>query len=185
MSKFNDLTNELCTNGVEYKTLGDVAVKIFSGKNKEKNQQGTYPVYGSTGVIAYCEKYEYDKKQILIARVGANAGYVHIAEGRYDVSDNTIILDVKDNVLFKYIYYLLADMDLNRYAKGGGQPLITAGQIKELKIPIPPLEVQCEIVCILDKFTDYIDCLEKEHELRKKQYEYYRKKLLTFREMKL
>ncbi len=91
---------------VSYKTLEEIAVKISSGKNKEKNQEGTYPVYGSTGIIAYCEKYKYDKKQILIARVGANAGYVHIAEKKYDVSDNTIMLNLKDTVLFKYIYYL-------------------------------------------------------------------------------
>lgn len=173
---------------VEWKTLGEITVKISSGKNKEKNQEGTYPVYGSTGIIAYCSKYEYDKKQILIARVGANAGYVHIAEGKYDISDNTIILDVKDTILFKYIYYLLVNMDLNKYAKGGGQPLITAGQIKEIKIPIPTFSEQNRIVNILDRFNklcnDISEGLPAEIEARRKQYEYYRDKLLSFEELR-
>ncbi|MDE5772578.1 MAG: restriction endonuclease subunit S [Ruminococcus sp.] len=171
---------------VEWKTLEEITVKISSGKNKEKNQEGTYPVYGSTGIIAYCEKYKYDKKQILIARVGANAGYVHIAKEKYDVSDNTIMLDIKDTVLFKYIYYLLINMNLNKYAKGGGQPLVTAGQIKEIKIPIPPIEEQERIVKILDHFdilyNDLTNGISTEIEARKKQYEYYRNKLLTFKE---
>ncbi len=170
---------------VEWKTLGEITVKISSGKNKEKNQEGAYPVYGSTGIIAYCEKYEYDKKQILIARVGANAGYVHIAEEKYDVSDNTIMLNVKDTVLFKYIYYLLINMNLNKYAKGGGQPLVTAGQIKEIKIPVPPIEQQERIVKILDRFdtlcNDLTSELPAEIKARQKQYEYYRNKLLQFK----
>jgi len=176
------------TSDCEWRTLKEIAIKVASGKNKEKNQKGAYPVYGSTGVIAYCDKYEYNKRQILIARVGANAGYVHIADGKYDVSDNTLILDVNDSVLFKYIFYLLVNMNLNKFAKGGGQPLVTAGQIKEIKIPIPPIEEQKRIVSILDRFdklcNDISEGLPAEIEARRKQYEYYRDKLLSFEEKK-
>ena len=168
----------------EWRTIKEIAYRVASGKNKEKNQEGAYPVYGSTGIIAYCNHYEYKKKQILIARVGANAGYVHIADGKYDVSDNTLIVDVNDCVLFKYIYYLLVNMNLNRFAKGGGQPLVTAGQIKEISIPIPPIEEQERIVSILDRFdklcNDISEGLPAEIEARRKQYEYYRDKLLSF-----
>lgn len=167
-------------------TINDIAIKVASGKNKEKKQEGAYPVYGSTGIIAYCDKFEYNKKQILIARVGANAGYVHIADGEYDVSDNTLILDVKDSVIFEYIYYLLVNMNLNRFAKGGGQPLVTAGQIKEVKIPVPPIKEQERIVSILDRFdklcNDISEGLPAEIEARRKQYVYYRDKLLSFKE---
>lgn len=173
----------------DWRTLKEIAVKVASGKNKEKNPKGDYPVYGSTGIIAYCDKHEYEKRQILIARVGANAGYVHIADGRYDVSDNTIMLDVSENVLFKYIYYLLVNMKLNKYAKGGGQPLVTAGQIKEIKIPIPPIKEQERIVSILDRFdklcNDISEGLPAEIEARRKQYEYYRDKLLSFEEVRM
>ena len=177
------------TSECEWCTINDIAIKVASGKNKEKKQEGAYPVYGSTGIIAYCDKFEYNKKQILIARVGANAGYVHIADGEYDVSDNTLILDVKDSVIFEYIYYLLVNMNLNRFAKGGGQPLVTAGQIKEIKIPVPPIKEQKRIVSILDRFdklcNDISEGLPAEIEARRKQYEYYRDKLLSFEEVKV
>lgn len=169
----------LTLDGVKRVKLGDVC-KIFSGKNKQKKIEGPYPVYGSTGIIAYCDEYKYDKTLILVARVGANAGYTHISSGQYDVSDNTLIVDINDNVELRFIYYVLVNIKLNQYAKGGGQPLITAGQIKEIFIPLPPLSIQEEIVSVLDKFEALISKLKEERELRQKQYEYYREKLLTF-----
>lgn len=181
MSKLQELIRELCPDGVEFRKLGEVC-KIFSGKNKQKTEQGKYPVYGSTGIIAYCDNYQYDKKQILIARVGANAGFIHIANGKYDVSDNTLIVDVMKMCNSTYIYYVLANLNINRYSKGGGQPLVTASDIKRVEIPLPPLEVQNEIVRILDTFTSHAAELQAELQARKEQYEYYRNKLLTFDE---
>lgn len=181
MSKLQELIKELCPEGVEFRKLGEVC-EIFSGKNKQKNDDGEYPVYGSTGIIAYCDNYKYSKEQLLIARVGANAGFTHIANGKYDVSDNTLIVDVVGGSCLKYIYYLLVNLNLNKYSKGGGQPLVTAGEIKVLEIPFPPLEVQNEIVRILDTFTSHAAELQAELQARKEQYEYYRNKLLTFDE---
>ena len=75
-------------------------------------------------------------------------------------------------------------MNLSRLAHGAGQPLITAGQLKKLIIPIPPLEMQAKIVSILDRFDalchDLTQGLPAEIAARRKQYEYYRDKLLTF-----
>ena len=123
----------------------------------------------------------------MIARVGANAGFVQIAIGNYDVSDNTLIVDLKDGISLKFVYYQLSCMNLHQYAKGGGQPLITAGQIKHLEICVPTLEKQLEVVSILDRFdalcNDLTSGLPAEIEARKKQYEYYRDKLLDFKEL--
>lgn len=147
---------------------------------------GNYPVYGSTGLIARTDTAPFNKANILIARVGANAGYTHIAEGKYDVSDNTLIVDVKNGFNFRYVYYQLDNANLHQYAKGGGQPLVTAGQIKQVVIPVPSLEEQARIVAILDRFdalcNDITTGLPAEIEARRKQYEYYRDKLLTFKE---
>lgn len=181
MSKLQELIQELCPEGVEFKKLGEVC-KIFSGKNKQKKEQGKYPVYGSTGIIAYCDNYQYDREQILIARVGANAGFIHTAIGKYDVSDNTLIVDVMRTYNSTYIYYVLANLNINRYSKGGGQPLVTASDIKMIEIPLPPFKIQNEIVRILDTFTLYAAELQAELQARKQQYEYYRNKLLTFDE---
>ena len=181
MSKLQELIKKLCPDGVEFRKLGEVC-EIFSGKNKQKKEQGKYPVYGSTGIIAYCDNYQYDKEQLLIARVGANAGFIHIANGKYDVSDNTLIVDVIGTCNSIYIYYVLVNSNINRYSKGGGQPLVTASDIKKIEIPLPPLEVQNEIVHILDAFTAHTAELQAELQTRKEQYEYYRNKLLTFDE---
>ena len=174
---------------VELKELEQSGVNIFSGKNKKRDDKGKYNVYGSTGIIGKTNNYIYDKEQILIARVGS-AGFVNIAKGKYDVSDNTLIVQIinENEIKFKFLYYLLIFLKLNQFAKGAAQPLITASQIKKLKIPVPPISEQNRIAIILDKFTELEIKLEKELEkelkLRKKQYEHYREKLLTFKKKK-
>ena len=82
----------------------------------------------------------------------------------------------------KYIYYYLTNLQKEIYAtkKGGGVPHVHISSIEDFKIPIPPLEVQSEIVRILDKFTELIATLTAELTARKKQYKYYRDLLLTF-----
>ncbi len=167
--------------------LSKICHSISSGKAKTKDNIGKYPVYGSTGIIAKTNEAVYNKTNILVARVGANAGYTHLAEGCYDVSDNTLIIDVKNEYNLKYVYYQLVNMGLNRYAKGGGQPLVTARQIKEVVIAIPAMWEQERIVSILDSFNilcnDLSAGLPAEIEARQKQYEYYRDKLLSFKEL--
>ena len=173
-------------NKVDKVSLNDVAISISSGKNKERLDDGEYPVFGSTGIIARTNTSVYSHEQILIARVGANAGYVHLANGQYDVSDNTLIVDVKKDYLLKYVYYVLVNMNLNQYAKGGGQPLITAGELKKITVPIPSYVVQEKVVDVLDNFekicTDLNIGLPAEINARQKQYEFYRDQLLTFAE---
>ena len=169
---------------IVWKTLGEVCSNIFSGKNKDRNNNGLYPIYGSTGIIGKTNKKAFSSKQILVARVGANAGYVHIAKGEYDVSDNALIIQHDKNINLKFLYYILVNTKLNQYAKGGGQPLITARELKSIVIPFPPLSEQQRIANILDKFDTLVNSisegLPKEIALRRKQYEYYREQLLSF-----
>jgi len=166
--------------GVEMKTLGELSYKISSGRNKNKEDQGLYPVFGSTGIIAYTNSYLFDKQLILVARVGANAGYVYMINEKCDVTDNTLIIETKEDNNRKFIYYYLVYMNINQFAKGGGQPLITGGLLKEISIPLPSLQDQQRIVSILDTFEASIQNLEAQLSQREKQYEYYRNKLLTF-----
>ena len=172
-------------NEVEWKTLGEVATKISSGRNKEKLSEGIFPVYGSTGIIAYSNSYQFDRELILVARVGANAGFVNIANGKYDVSDNTLIIEPNEDTSLKYLFYVLQNMNINKFAKGGGQPLITASLIKKLRIPLPPLSTQRRIVSVLDRFESLVNDistgLPAEIAARHQQYEYYRDQLLSFK----
>ena len=171
---------------VQWVTLGEVA-KIISGRNqKGRHDVGRYPVFGSTGIIGYTDNSIFSGPRLLIARVGANCGYVYQVEGQFDVSDNTLILSFSSGCIIRYAYHLLTNFRLNKYAKGGGQPLVTAGELKKLRIPLPSLTTQSRIVSILDKFdaltTDISQGLPAEIEARKKQYEHYRGSLLTFKE---
>ena len=113
----------------------EVCENIASGKNKSRTSSGKYPVYGSTGIIAYTNSCSYSEELLLVARVGANAGFVHRARGQYDVSDNTLIIKPKNGYNFSFSYYQLLNMKLNNLAVGGGQPLITAGKLKNSKSP--------------------------------------------------
>ena len=173
---------------IEFKNLWDIVVNLWSWKNRIKSQEWTYPVFGSTWIIGFSESYKYNYTQLLIARVWAYAWKVNIVNWEYDVSDNTLIIDVKKEYSLKYLFYFLVMENLNKYAKWWWQPLITWKQLKRLKIPIPPLKEQQRIVGILDEFDKIVNDSEvglpAEIEARRKQYEYYREKLLSFKELK-
>ncbi len=90
-------------------------------------------------------------------------------------------------VLVKYLNYILYTVKFNE--SGAGIKQLTIPNIKDITIPIPPLSVQEQIVNILDRFeklcNDISEGLPAEIEARQKQYEYYRDKLLTFKELKV
>ena len=169
---------------VEWKTLGDISIKIASGRNKSRKSEGEYPVYGSTGLIGSTDKAAYSGKLILVARVGAYAGLVNAVAGHFDVSDNTLIIQPSDRWNVRFAFHQLTYMNLNQYAVGAGQPLITGGFLKNLMVPLPSLDEQTRIANILDKFdtltNSITEGLPREIELRQKQYEYYRDLLFSF-----
>ena len=81
---------------------------ISSGKSKRNKKHGTYPVYGSTGIIGFTEFPEYEGEAILVARVGANAGRINVVSGKYGVTDNTLLIRLSDNCSLSFIWRLLA-----------------------------------------------------------------------------
>ncbi|RMI01735.1 restriction endonuclease subunit S [Stutzerimonas nitrititolerans] len=169
---------------VEWKTLGSITTSIASGRNKARTAEGTVPVYGSTGLIGFTSDAAYSGDVVLVARVGANAGRVNAVSGDFDVSDNTLIIRPIDAWNLRFAFHQLTHMNLNQYAVGGGQPLVTGSLLKSLQVPLPSLKEQERIAGILDKFDALInsisESLPREIELRQKQYEHYRDLLLSF-----
>lgn len=143
----------------EKKKLGEVCESLSSGKDKP-NDNDNYPIYGSMGVIGYNSNFTYNKKSILIARVGANAGTINLVDGEYGVTDNTLVLINSNNIKIQFLYYLLVFQNLNKLVFGSGQPLITAGQLKSISLNIPSLAEQTKIANFLSSIDEKINRTE-------------------------
>lgn len=179
MSKLQELILELCPNGVVYKKLGDIAI-IKNGRDYKHLGRGNIPVYGSGGIMSYVDAYVYEKPTVLIPRKGSLGNVFYVDTPFWNV--DTIFYTIIDtsNVLPKFLYYVLLKEQLEKLNTAGGVPSLTQTVLNKILIPVPPPEVQEEIVKILDHFTDLAVELQVELQARKEQYEYYRNKLLTF-----
>ena len=145
------------------KPMDRVSISVASGKSNTKTQVGgTFPIYGSTGKIGFSSKHDYEGERILVARVGANAGTVNCVDGKYCVSDNTLMVQLKKGIDFTFIFYFLKYSNLNKLIFGSGQPLITGTQLKNLPIPLPPTKAeQTAIATALNDADALITELEK------------------------
>ena len=179
MSGVFETIKRLCGDGVEFRRLGDIA-RIKNGKDHKGLNDGEFPVYGSGGIMRYVDSYVYNKPSVLIPRKGSlnNIFYVDVPFWNVDTIFYTETDDTQVNT--KYLYYFLSTVGLGNMNQAGGVPSQTQAVLKELKIAVPPLEVQLEIVKVLDVFIKLEAELEAELEARRKQYEYYRDMLLTF-----
>ncbi len=184
MSKIQQLIDQYCPHGVEYKKLGEVCV-IQRGSSITKNEitEGNIPVIAGGRKPAYFHNVPNRTGQtIVIAGSGAYAGFVSWWEQPIFVSDAFSVKPKNVNYLnSKFCYYFLISKQeqIHKMKSGGGVPHVYPSDIDNFLIPLPPLPVQEEIVRILDTFTELEAELEAEQEARKKQYEYYRNKLLT------
>lgn len=138
---------------------------IKSGKSNGRKETGKYSFYGSTGLIGYKDDYDYTGEAILIARVGVNAGSLYKVEGKYSVSDNTLMLSASANISLNYIRELLIKFNLNKLVFGTGQPLVTGGLIKKISVSVPKPEEQTKIATFLTAVDTKIDELIQKHEL--------------------
>ncbi|EPI53354.1 restriction endonuclease subunit S [Gardnerella vaginalis] len=183
-SKLEELIAELCPNGVEYKALSDVSdMKRGTTVTKKSVNPGDIPVIsGGREPAYYCDISNRNGETITVAGSGAGAGFVQYWDKPIFVCDAFSVKGVNDLTLTKFLYYVLLSKQEAIYAtkKGGGVPHVHISSIKDFEIPVPPLEVQAEIVRILDTFTELTAELTAELTDRKKQYEYYRDTLLTF-----
>lgn len=183
MSKLQELIQKLCPNGVEYKKLEEVCE--FQRGNTITAKDA---IAGNIPVIAGGQKPAYyhnianrTGKTIVVAGSGAYAGYVTYWEIPIFVSD-AFSINPSDCIDTKYLFYFLKNIQEKIYStkKGSGVPHVHGSSIAKFEIPIPPIEVQTEIVRILDHFNFLAAELQAELQARQEQYEYYRNKLLTF-----
>ncbi|EJU30460.1 restriction endonuclease subunit S [Selenomonas sp. CM52] len=202
MSRLRELMEELCPDGVEYRKLGEIATNVFRGsgiKRDEVKEKGTpcvrygeiYTTYGiwfdacishtDETVVANPKYFEHG--DILFAITGENVEEIakstaYIGYDRCLAGGDIVVLQHKQNP--KYLSYVLStEMAQRQKSKGRVKSKVVHSSvpaIKGIEIPVPPLEIQNEIVKLLDSFTE----LTTELTLRKKQYNFYRDSLLNF-----
>ncbi len=191
MHKIERLLHTLAPKGVEFRKLGEV-INILKGKQLNKElllDYGKYPVMnGGIYASGYWNEYNTDYPKIIISQGGASAGYVNYMTSKFWAGAHCYTIELNSEKLnYKFLYYFLKNSQtiLMKSQFGAGIPALNKADIETLTIPIPPLEIQQEIVKILDQFlaltTDLLAGIPAEIEARKKQYEYYREKLLTFK----
>jgi len=148
---------------------------------------GKFPVFGANGVIGRFDRFNHENEEIAMACRGATCGVVNMTSPRSWITGNAMVVrPIFDEISRRFLYYVLRRMNFSSVTTGAAQPQITRESLRNISIPLPPLPVQEAIVAILDRFdtlvNDLSNGLPAEIEARRKQYEYYRDKLLTFKE---
>lgn len=156
---FLDMFGDPVTNpkGWEVKPLGDV-LKLSSGNGlsaKEMDSSGPYPVYGGNGVSGHHSEYMFKEPQLVIGRVGAYCGVVHITQPYSWVTDNALyVKDYARDVNVHYLAQLLDISNLNQYAGKAAQPLVSGNRIYPLEMIFPPLQEQLKFEAVKIKYLE-------------------------------
>jgi len=171
---------------VEWKPLKKVCNFISTGKLNANamDENGIYPFFTCNEKPYKINNYAFDMEAILISGNGSQVGHLNYFKGKFNAYQRTYVIgEFDNNTLVMYLYHYL-NFKLRDYitinSKKGSVPYITLPMLEKFEIPIPPLSVQTEIVRILDALTALTSELTSELTLRRKQYEYYREKLLSF-----
>lgn len=179
-------------SGCKYVTLDDISENCDSQRKpvtKGNRNAGQYPYYGASGIVDYVDDYIFDGNYLLISEDGANlvARVTPIAfsiSGKNWVNNHAHVLKFNDKYEQRYVEMYLNSIDLSKYISGAAQPKLNQKNLNAITFPLPCKEKTRRIVEILDRFdrlcNNISQGLPAEIEARRKQYEYYRDKLLTF-----
>ncbi len=190
MHKIERLLQTLAPKGVEFRKIGEICLikrgRVIAKKILQEN--GKYPVYSSqtlnNGILGFIDTYDFDGEFLTWTTDGAYAGSVFYRNGRFSITNVCGLLQIiQDNILHKYLYYILQITAPLHVSSGMGNPKLMSAAMQQITIPIPPLEIQQEIVKILDAFTELNTELNTELKARKKQYQYYQNMLLDFKDI--
>jgi len=175
---------------VEWKKLGEVCGLITTGKLNANamEENGIYPFFTCDEKPYRINTYAFDLEAILISGNGSKVGHLNYYKGKFNAYQRTYVLGLFSELIRPMFLFHFLKGHLKNYifinSRKGSVPYITLPMLQNFPIPIPPLSEQERIVAILDKFdalvNDLTSGLPAEIEARRKQYEYYRNKLLQF-----
>ncbi len=187
MHKIERLLQTLAPKGVEFRKLGEVC-DFQKGKSITKKAVtfGKIPVIsGGRQPAYYHNEANSSGETIAISSSRVYAGYVSYWDIPVFLADSFSVSPKQKTLMPKYLFhYLTTQQDAIHATKSaGGIPHVYSKDLQNFLIPIPPLEIQQEIVKILDAFTELNTELNTELKARKKQYEYYQNMLLDFNDI--
>ncbi len=195
MSRIEEMTKRLCPEGVERVKIGNIykrlkGTPITAGIMKEiENSKGNVTIFagGKTIITAYEKDIPNSNVQHIPAVIVQSRGIIDVqyCDSPFTFKNEMWAYTHCNVSSVKYLYYFLRqNIEVLRRKGGehGSMPQISLSATENYKIPLPPLSIQQEIVSALDSFTTLIDKMKKEVELRKKQMEYYREKLMSPRD---
>ena len=183
MSKLDELIRELCPDGVEYKSIQEIA-EVGTGRSNgnEAVESGKFPFFIRSQIIQHKNDYEYDEEAIIIPGEGGIGDIYHYVNGKYALHQRVYRIHFtvpQINTKFAYYYFQSAfKRFILKKAVSATVTSIRKPMITGFEIPVPPLPIQAAIVRILDNFTELTTELTAELAARKKQYEYYRNDML-------
>ena len=206
MSKIDDLIAKLCPNGVEYKTLGNCITKNIGGGTPSRSNPDYWDgdiLWASVGDLSVPGKFIHTTRAKITSEGLKNSPSniisrgdvivaVKISPGKMKIAAEDIAInqDLRglslyefiDNSFLIYYFQTISIIGNGTIVKG-----ITTEALERIRIPVPPLEIQREIVKVLDTFTKLEAELEAELaaelEARRRQYHYYRDQLLNFEKL--
>lgn len=184
MSRIVELIAELCPDGVEYRKLGEIAdIGTGSSNTQDQDPAGIYPFYVRSPEVKRSISFEFDETAIVTAGDGDVGKVFHFVEGRYALHQRAYRVKPTNSSLdAKFLYhYMKANFRayVEQKACSATVKSLRKPMFQNFEIPVPPIEVQREIVCILDTFAALTDTLTEELNCRKQQYAYYRDRLLS------
>ncbi|PNM84515.1 MULTISPECIES: restriction endonuclease subunit S [unclassified Streptococcus] len=179
-----NILEEIQNCPVEWKELGEVC-EIETGKlnANESVEDGKYLFFTTAKEISRINSFRWNTEALLIAG-NANVGDVKYYSGKFEAYQRTYVLtNFSHNVKARFLLHIIKQglkYYLENNTNKAAMSYIVISTLKSFPIPIPPLEIQEKIVQILDKMTEYVTELTSELTSRKKQYSFYRDKLLSF-----
>lgn len=154
----NEMSNPFVNCKYELVKLESIC-KMYQPKiitAKEIQETGNYKVYGANGVIGFYNKYNHKDSEVAMTCRGATCGTINYTEPLSWITGNAMIITPLESnlILKKFLVYILPLSNIKNIITGSAQPQITRSNLATLKIPLPPLEIQKQIVAECEKVEE-------------------------------
>ena len=183
------------SDGTSWSTFPEIAKNLDSKRKpvtRSEREAGEIPYYGASGIVDYVSEHIFDGDYLLVSEDGANliarsSPIAFSISGKAWVNNHAHVLEFSTKAQRRFVEIYLNSIDLSPFVTGGAQAKLSQANLNRIPIPVPSIEEQDRVVTLLDQFKETVEdlssSLSAERVDRRKQYEYYRDRLLTFKEV--